>query len=285
MRWSDQQTGKIMDSDFKLSPPHKITVVDSIIEQIVASIQDGNILPGDKLPSERHLIEMLGVSRSSVREALQGLAAMDLVETRPGEGTFVKEQHAGLLISGKQIGQLSSELQMEMRHHLNQSRLILESEILALAALNINPQSAAEIKKAWEDLNRCEQETILYASKMVWKKHDNFHLVFARASGNPFLVQILKSLIMIVPESLRDKKLTYGDQEENKRVFSAYEVIHRNMCRAVLEGNPENARRWMKHHYEYEEINIKCFDGVGDLKQLEDFETMLQEFANVTLEM
>ena len=71
-----------------------MTLVESIIEQIVTQIHDGNLQPNDRLPSERQLIDMLGVGRSSVREALQGLSAMGLVEIRPGDGTFVEGTQA-----------------------------------------------------------------------------------------------------------------------------------------------------------------------------------------------
>src|SRR5665647_336075 len=83
--------GLLMTNEIKLQPPQKSTVVESIIEQLVEQIRDGRLQPGNKLPSERQLIAMLGVSRSSVRESLQGIAAMGLVEIRQGEGTFVKE--------------------------------------------------------------------------------------------------------------------------------------------------------------------------------------------------
>ena len=56
----------------RLKHPRKITLVASIVEQLVETIQNGTLKPGDKLPSERQLIQMLGVGRSSVREALAG---------------------------------------------------------------------------------------------------------------------------------------------------------------------------------------------------------------------
>jgi len=83
--------GYIMaEAKITLKQPRKITLVASIVEQLVENIQNGTLQPGDKLPSERQLIEMLRVGRSSVREALQGLVMMGLVEIRPGQGTFVK---------------------------------------------------------------------------------------------------------------------------------------------------------------------------------------------------
>ena len=118
-----------MASELRLDPPQKVTIVESVIKQIVTQIRDGNLHPTDRLPSERQLIDMLGVGRPSVREALKGLSAMGLVEIRPGEGTFVRELVPGKDLLNTDIQTLSMGLQKEMRKHLNQARRLLRKEI------------------------------------------------------------------------------------------------------------------------------------------------------------
>ena len=140
-------------SDLQLVPPRKKTVVESIIEQLIERIKDGTLKPGAKLPSERQWIDKLHVSRSSVREALQALAAMDLVESRSGEGTYVKDLKPQFYLNLDSIS-LSSVLQQQMYRHMNQARLVLESGIAALAASQINPetrQAIADAVQAYED--------------------------------------------------------------------------------------------------------------------------------------
>ena len=66
-------------------------IYEEIVDQLKMMIIQGNLKPGDKLPSERELSEQLGVSRSSVREALSALEAMSILDIRSGEGTFVRE--------------------------------------------------------------------------------------------------------------------------------------------------------------------------------------------------
>ena len=73
-----------MQPTISLERPRKVTVVQSIVEQIVRQIQTGKLTAGDKLPSERQLIAMLQVSRSSVREALQALADDGRLKAAPG---------------------------------------------------------------------------------------------------------------------------------------------------------------------------------------------------------
>lgn len=73
-------------------------VYEGILLQLHEIIQEQNLRPGDKLPSERELSEQLGAGRSSVREALRALELLGLIETRRGEGTFLKHYRHNRLI-------------------------------------------------------------------------------------------------------------------------------------------------------------------------------------------
>ena len=77
-------------TSFSLTPPQKTTIVFNIVEQILGQIQADALQVGDRLPTERRLMEMLHVSRASVREAMQTLTGMGIIEARAGAGTFVK---------------------------------------------------------------------------------------------------------------------------------------------------------------------------------------------------
>ncbi|WP_343601238.1 FadR/GntR family transcriptional regulator [Mycobacterium sp.] len=81
-----------------LQPVVRRSVPDEVFDQIAADVLSGAMQPGEALPSERRLAEMLGVSRPAVREALKRLSAAGLVEVRQGDGTTVRDfrRHAGL---------------------------------------------------------------------------------------------------------------------------------------------------------------------------------------------
>ncbi|MBI5302632.1 MAG: ThiF family adenylyltransferase [Chloroflexi bacterium] len=81
----------------KIRPVSSNTLTHSVVERLLGLISDGTVKPGDKMPSERTLMKKLGVSRSTIREALQALSASHIVEIRPGVGTFV-HAHARDLI-------------------------------------------------------------------------------------------------------------------------------------------------------------------------------------------
>ena len=248
--------GEVMNGDnsLKLQPPRRVTIVESIIEQIVALIQDGTLNPGDKLPSERKLMEMLSVSRSTVREALQGLAAMGLVDGRIGEGTFVKEKKPHLNLD-MDIATLSSALQKEMRHHLNQARLILEQDIATLAAEKGTEQDHQAILQALEEY---EDHGPLVSEETGWPFHDQVHLVIAEATQNPILVLILRSLLDIIPEPLR-RGLMVGTPAEVAERIETESNIHRQLCEAVISGDAPAAREWMRRHAESERQVIDSY--------------------------
>ena len=81
-----------------LQPVNRRSVPEDVFDQIVSEVLSGEVKPGEPLPSERRLAEVLGVSRPAVREALKRLTAAGLVEVRQGDATTVRDfrRHAGL---------------------------------------------------------------------------------------------------------------------------------------------------------------------------------------------
>jgi GntR family transcriptional regulator, transcriptional repressor for pyruvate dehydrogenase complex len=67
------------------------TLTEKTVQQLLGWLRDGTFRPGSKLPSQNELVEQLGISRTGVREALQVMSALNLVEIRPGSGCFVRK--------------------------------------------------------------------------------------------------------------------------------------------------------------------------------------------------
>jgi GntR family transcriptional repressor for pyruvate dehydrogenase complex len=243
-------------SSLQLVPPHKKTVVESIIEQLIERIKDGTLKPGAKLPSERQLIDMLHVSRSSVREALQALSAMDLTESRAGDGTFVKDLKPQFYLSSD-IQSLSSVLQRQMYRHMNQARLVLESGIAEIAATHMTPETRQTIADA---LHAYEAGASAISEETGWPGHNQVHQAIAEAAGNPILTPILQSLLAHIPQSLRRKTLLQGSQEEIAHRIAEEQEIHLHLCQAIMQGDAPEARRWIEQHAEHEEHLIDAYN-------------------------
>jgi len=254
-------------TDVQLAPPRKVTIVDSLIEQIVGQLKDGTLKAGDRLPSERQLIRMLGVSRSSVREALQALSAMDLIEIRAGDGAIVKTPPPSFMLD-MNIEALSGRLQRDMRHHLNQARLTVELGIVSLAAGTVSEEARASISQAMDAYEASGSQSSL--EKDAWSVHDRVHLAIAEATGNPILVVILQTLLGHVPVALRKRQLLDLPPEKRQERVECEFHVHRQLCQAVLQGDGTAASEWMRRHADLETQIIDEYYGDGNGVQCEE---------------
>lgn len=105
-------------------PLKRTNLTSQVAESVRSYITDNGLRPGDRLPAERELTEMLGVSRNILREALKGLAAIGLIEARQGDGTFVSGVDYSSLIQQAAMGIAGSE---DDRDCIEQAHSFLES--------------------------------------------------------------------------------------------------------------------------------------------------------------
>jgi DNA-binding FadR family transcriptional regulator len=121
-----------------LKPITRRLVPDDVFEQLMSSVVDGSLAPGEALPSERRLAELLGVSRPAVREALQRMAATRLVEVRHGGSTTVRDfqRHAGLDLLPRLLVR-DGELDAETARSIVEARLAIAPDVAGLAARRV----------------------------------------------------------------------------------------------------------------------------------------------------
>jgi len=118
-----------------LQPVNRRTVADDVYSQIVADVLSGELRPGDSLPSERRLAEVLGVSRPAVREALQKVSAAGLVDVRQGDSTTVRDfRRSGGLDLLPRLLVPAGELDPKTARSILEARLHIGPKVAALAA-------------------------------------------------------------------------------------------------------------------------------------------------------
>jgi GntR family transcriptional regulator, transcriptional repressor for pyruvate dehydrogenase complex len=124
-----------------LQPVNRRSVPEDVFEQIVTEVLSGEMQPGESLPSERKLAEVLGVSRPAVREALKRLTAAGLVEVRQGDATTVRDfrRHAGLDLLPRLLIR-GGELDVPVVRSILETRLHNGPKIAELAAERLGPQ-------------------------------------------------------------------------------------------------------------------------------------------------
>jgi GntR family transcriptional repressor for pyruvate dehydrogenase complex len=119
-----------------LQPIRRRSVPDDVFEQLVAEVTGGGLGPGEALPSERRLAEVLGVSRPAVREALQRLAQAGLVDVRQGDATTVRDyRRSGGLDLLPRLLLPGGELDLSVAKSILEARLLIGPKVAELAAV------------------------------------------------------------------------------------------------------------------------------------------------------
>lgn len=213
-------------------PPRR-PVADHIARRLAELFESGELKSGDRLPPERRLAEVFGVSRGSVREAIRALAEAGVLESRAGSGTFVvagrQDELAATLIAF--IGDSRRKLR-----EVIEVRQIIEPEIARLAALHAAPADVAQLRL----LLACQRREI--ASGGSGRDEDSaFHATLARISGNSVLFDLVEGIADIIAESRADYLLT-----EERRMASL--TAHESILAAVESGDADAARRAMADH-------------------------------------
>jgi len=163
-----------------LKPITKASLYDEAARQLQAGIEAGTWPPGTRLPSERELAQMLGIGRSSVREAMRMLEAIDLVDIRPGEGTFVRRERHPLADAG-----VRALLREEHVAEAYEVRELLETQVVALAVERATLDDLGAMESALDRM----AATIKTGGTGLEEDRD-FHTALTRVVDNQLLLQI-----------------------------------------------------------------------------------------------
>ena len=205
--------------------PSGLSQTDVVVQSIKAMITRGDLSAGSRLPVEKDLAEVLGVSRGSLREGVRALCIMGVLETRQGDGTYVTSLDSTLLLAPMAF---MVDLQgPEHRHDLHAVRRVLESEAAARAALRITDDDLGAA--------RATLEAVMNADL-------TFHRIIAKAADNGALAALIDALADRTALARR----TIGVQHE-EQVRTAFHD-HESILAAITAREPDRARLLMSHH-------------------------------------
>lgn len=208
---------------------------ETVIFQLREMIRHGKLNSGDKLPPERDLARKMGVSRPTLRAGIRSLAAVGLLKSRRGSGTFVAEAKESPTLDGSQLKMLAT-LHNFSSDEMFEARIALEMYVAGCAATRASGEQinrlAEEITGMFASLDKPEQFLI----------HDmNFHQTIAISSGNQILTALMNMVTQILLET-RSKTV-----KRAKDLKEAAEM-HRKIYRAIREKNTEAAQQAMREH-------------------------------------
>jgi GntR family transcriptional repressor for pyruvate dehydrogenase complex len=221
-----------------LEPIRPKKISEEIVNQIKQLISRGELKPGDRVPSERELATMLGVSRPSVREAIMVLEAMGFLESRQGGGTFVKALTEARIMDP--LARLVEKRDPELLHALAEVRMGLESWSAYLAARRANEHDIAELKRIFYVMEK-------QAKRGGWDSEVDaeFHYAITAASHNSLQMHVLDSVHSLFTATIQVALMEFYRQEGHIQLLLDQ---HRGIMQAIADKDPELARQEMMEH-------------------------------------
>jgi len=217
--------------DLTLSRVPRQKLAETVAQQLLEAIKE---LPaGTRMPSERELTKRLEVGRSTVREALNGLALLGFVEIRHGQGAFVLDRQE----PQAEPGSLEAALERGVTRDFIEARLTVEVEVARLAAERRSDEDLEQLLDAL-----AEQERLLSGDvDDLLDVAANFNVVLAEAAHNEVLVALVQSFVALMLE--RGPKIYALDG------FREWDLAeHRGLFDAIRERDADRAAELMRTH-------------------------------------
>lgn len=217
-------------------------VTDQIVQYFKENIVSGKWAVGEKIPSENQLTETLGVSRASIRTAIQQLVGIGVLESRHGKGTFLMDDQVDEMSAGesKITAQDCKDAQKVLEF-----RRIVESEACYLATQYATEEFVEQLQSCLDEMasNKEDKEKFITADI-------RFHELICSASQNPLLE---KSMTKVFEEARKDHSRTYELCGFKDGIY-----YHTLILNAIKAGNAKRARESM---YEHLQMGIDKLNG------------------------
>ncbi len=216
------------------------TLSEIVAERITEIIKDRGLGPGDQIPTELELIEMLGVGRSSVREAIKTLVSRNVLEIHRGKGTFICHRP---VLPEDPLGLSYTPDKVKTYKDLLAVRMVLEPWMAGEAAKNADEE---DIKEIFRLCNEVERQIL--AGEEHMETDMEFHTAIAVSTKN----EVIPGIIPFINKSV-------GLFIEMTRGLLRNETIetHREIADAIARHDAAGAEKAMRRHIRYNEQAIR----------------------------
>jgi GntR family transcriptional repressor for pyruvate dehydrogenase complex len=208
-------------------------MAEQVVIQVREMVRSGQLTPGDRLPPERELAKRLGISRASLRQGLRFLAAIGVLTSRHGSGTYIADGPPAL---DSEPLRMLAELHRFTPDEMFEARKLLEVGLAGLAARNATDEDLAtmaeEIAEMYSQLEDPQEYLV----------HDiRFHRAIAAASGN----QILAALMNMVSTAMYERRRATVERATDLKESAE---LHRRIYRLIRARKPDEASAAMNEH-------------------------------------
>jgi GntR family transcriptional repressor for pyruvate dehydrogenase complex len=220
----------------RFEPITRQTVAQAVRERLAASIESGQLVPGQQLPSERALCEEFGVARTSVREAIQGLVSTGLVERR-GNRTHVAEHLPT-------VGLGAGDRRKERVRELFEVRRVMEIPIAELAVARATSEQRGELVAV---ANRFVDTMPLADFRHLDRQ---FHWMLAASCGNALLAELYHKVLdaLFASGEFHSLLSASGNRRAVTRIVASAGASHRTIAAAVGCGDGDTVALAVRQH-------------------------------------
>lgn len=220
-----------------------MAVTDEAITKIKDMIISGELAAGDRLPPEKELSEKLGLSRSSLREAVKALEIIRVLDVRRGDGTYVTSLEPKLLTEAMTF--IVDLHQDESILDIFEVRRILEPAAAAMAAKCITAEQIAQLRATMENIDDATSVEQLVNHDLV------FHGLITAAAGNSYLASVLDALSSSTVRAriwrgLTQEKAVDRTLSEHGAIIEALERGDAELAKSLLTVHISGVEHWLR---------------------------------------
>lgn len=214
-----------------------------IAEQILHSIKNGTYPPESKLPAERLIAEHMDVGRPAVREAISALQIVGVLDSRPGDGTYVA---AALPLDVTGETGIAVLEESDSPFEVLQARKAMEIGVVYLTVRNASDEDIRRIKRVWSQ----KRKMALSGNYRGFIEHGrDFHLAIAEATGSRSIVSLTEGLLRMTHQPLWvNMREQYYRQDATR--LQPMVRLHDEIAKAIEHRDSEKAIRLVEEHYD-----------------------------------
>lgn len=221
------------------------TLSQEIVANIEQAIREKKFQVGEKLPTEKELCEMFGVSRTAIREALQMLSAQGLINVHKGKGSFVNDYSSDHVIKPMSLF-LELNFDIDYMYHVVRTRRMLEPAVARDAALHRTDDDLKKLKDVLIKFKKTKPSDFEKQGEL----DREFHLILAKACQNPIIPIITEPIYELMP---RIKTLIY---EKVDAARSEADVYHEKIYDMIKVQDGDGAYQMMLSHLKIAEDHV-----------------------------
>ncbi len=216
-----------------LTPIDRSGITELVVQRIKELLQQGELKAGSRLPPERELADMLGISRPSLRTALKALSVMGIIRAKPGAGTFIAESLPEIFAEPMEFMTLINNTKMG---ELFEARRIIETGLVELAAERATSEHLKALAGEIEGMKKT-----LHDPEKFLQYDIGFHQALAAASGNRLLTGMMDTVAALLIQTRRESIARASDKDD------AIEW-HERIYEAVRQGEVRRAKELLTAH-------------------------------------